>query len=66
MQKISESFEKTNIFSTFNLIKYFRNNPFHQKAASIINHAWTRFMNRTKTHFFSGLREATKKYEIQK
>lgn len=64
LQKIQEAITKTNIYATFNLLKFFRNNPFHQDAVLTINHIWTNFMNRSKTHFLSSLKTAAKKYDL--
>lgn len=64
LQKIQEAITKTNIYATFNLLKFFRNNPFHQDAVLTIHHIWTNFMNRSKTHFLSSLKTAAKKYKL--
>lgn len=63
--KIAESFCRTNLYASFNTLKYFRNNPFHQRAVITVNQIWSNFMNRSKTYFFSALRAAKKRDELQ-
>ena len=63
LEKLGESFNKTNLFAAFNILKYFRNDPFREGAASKIEIIFTQFMNRSKTLFFSNLRAAQRNYE---
>lgn len=62
MDKLSESFAKCNLYSAFNLIKYYRNNPLREKEAITIERVFNNFMNRSKTYFFSSLRTAQNHY----
>lgn len=64
MVKLTESFSKTNLFAAFNVIKYFRNSPIRERAATIIENIFTNFTHRCKTLFMSSLRAAQKQHEI--
>lgn len=64
MMKLTESFSKTNLYASFNLIKYFRNSPIRERAATIIENIFTNFTHRCKTLFMSSLRAAQKQHEI--
>ncbi len=64
MVKLTESFSKTNLFAAFNVIKYFRNSPIRERAATIIENIFTNFTHRCKTLFMSTLRAAQKQHEI--
>lgn len=62
LEKLGESFNKTNLFAAFNMVKYFRNDPFKEGGASKIEIIFNQFMNRSKTLFFSNLRAAQRSY----
>jgi hypothetical protein len=65
LQKLSESFAKTNLCAAFNMIKYLRNNPVRESAAILINNVFSNFMGRSQTNFLSCLRSAQRKHEFE-
>ena len=58
LDKLTESFQKSNLFASFNTLRHFRNKAGAQRAADIIGHIFTANVTRSKHWFLSCLREA--------
>ena len=62
IEKLAESIMNSNLYATFNLIKYYNSNPLHQRAVEVIDSIGSASRKRNMNLFFSSLKIAQEQF----